>query len=176
MTETGTGRTLRCPNCDGKMREVERRGVVIDICTECRGVFLDRGELDALVEAIEQVDELYARQQQALPIAPAAPGRPGYQALQALVATLHRPPPAGTRRRSIRGTATRSSRSTWSQQQPAYGQPGHTPGKKDVVAEAMDLFQAVARERKHKGHGSGHYGGSSHKKHKKGGLADFFDF
>ena len=45
-------RTLRCPNCDGQMREVERRGVVIDICNECRGVFLDRGELDALVEAV----------------------------------------------------------------------------------------------------------------------------
>ncbi len=47
MTST---RQLRCPSCDGRMQEVDRRGVRIDICTECRGVFLDRGELDKLLD------------------------------------------------------------------------------------------------------------------------------
>lgn len=42
---------MRCPACDGPMREVERRGVRIDVCTECKGVWLDRGELDKLVAA-----------------------------------------------------------------------------------------------------------------------------
>jgi Zn-finger nucleic acid-binding protein len=170
MTETGTGRTLRCPNCDGKMREVERRGVVIDICTDCRGVFLDRGELDALVEAIEQVDELYAREQ--APPAPAA----GYQAPQAPpVAPGYAPPaaPGGYQTPQHHGHGYPQQPQQGYQPQPAYGQPSHGPGKKDVVSEAMELFQAVARERKHKGHSSGY---SSHKKHKKGGLADFFDF
>jgi uncharacterized protein len=172
MTETGTGRTLRCPNCDGKMREVERRGVVIDICTECRGVFLDRGELDALVEAIEQVDELYSRQQapQAPPPPPAAPVG-GYQAPQPPPGYTPPPAPGGYQTPQHQGHAYPQQPQHGYQQQPAYG---HAPNKKDVVAEAMDLFQAVARERKHKGHSS-HYG-SSHKKHKKGGLADFFDF
>lgn len=45
-----TDRTLRCPACDAPMRQVERRGVLIDICGDCRGVFLDRGELDKLLE------------------------------------------------------------------------------------------------------------------------------
>jgi Zn-finger nucleic acid-binding protein len=170
MTETGTGRTLRCPNCDGKMREVERRGVVIDICTECRGVFLDRGELDALVEAIEQVDELYARQQQAPPTAPSAPAAPGFQAPQSPPGYTPPPAPGGYQTPQHQGHGYPQQPQHGYQQQPAYG---HTPGKKDVVSEAMDLFQAVARERKHKGHSSGY---SSHKKHKKGGLADFFDF
>ena len=33
------------------MRRVERSGVVIDRCTSCGGVFLDRGELEHLVQA-----------------------------------------------------------------------------------------------------------------------------
>lgn len=33
------------------MRSYERNGVVVDQCTECRGIFLDRGELERLVEA-----------------------------------------------------------------------------------------------------------------------------
>ncbi len=33
------------------MRSYERNGVVVDQCTECRGVFLDRGELERLIDA-----------------------------------------------------------------------------------------------------------------------------
>lgn len=46
-------RELRCPSCDGPMNPVERRGVVIDLCRDCKGVFLDRGELDNLIDAAE---------------------------------------------------------------------------------------------------------------------------
>ena len=42
---------LTCPKCQGVMRSYERNGVTIDQCTECRGIFLDRGELDRLVDA-----------------------------------------------------------------------------------------------------------------------------
>jgi uncharacterized protein len=43
--------TLKCPKCGGEMRSYERNGVVVDQCTECRGIFLDRGELERLVDA-----------------------------------------------------------------------------------------------------------------------------
>jgi uncharacterized protein len=33
------------------MRTYERNGVHVDQCTECRGIFLDRGELDRLIDA-----------------------------------------------------------------------------------------------------------------------------
>jgi Zn-finger nucleic acid-binding protein len=33
------------------MRSYERNGVTVDQCTECRGIFLDRGELERLVDA-----------------------------------------------------------------------------------------------------------------------------
>ncbi|GIJ81047.1 hypothetical protein SAMN05443287_107120 [Micromonospora phaseoli] len=43
--------SLNCPKCHGEMRQYERSGVVIDQCGECRGIFLDRGELEKLFEA-----------------------------------------------------------------------------------------------------------------------------
>jgi Zn-finger nucleic acid-binding protein len=42
---------LTCPKCSGAMRSYERSGILIDQCTECRGVFLDRGDLDKLIDA-----------------------------------------------------------------------------------------------------------------------------
>lgn len=42
---------VRCPLCDVPMRELVRREVRIDVCPECKGVWLDRGELDKLLAA-----------------------------------------------------------------------------------------------------------------------------
>src|SRR3954454_2197499 len=42
---------LTCPKCHGTMRTYERNGVHVDQCTDCRGIFLDRGELDRLIDA-----------------------------------------------------------------------------------------------------------------------------
>lgn len=43
--------SLSCPKCASAMRPVERSGVVLDVCTGCRGVFLDRGELERIIDA-----------------------------------------------------------------------------------------------------------------------------
>jgi Zn-finger nucleic acid-binding protein len=48
---TNKGRDMTCPKCGGDMRRYERNSVDIDQCTECRGIFLDRGELERLVDA-----------------------------------------------------------------------------------------------------------------------------
>ena len=42
---------LKCPNCSGKMQEVRRHGVHIDYCPTCKGVWLDRGEIDKIVQS-----------------------------------------------------------------------------------------------------------------------------
>jgi uncharacterized protein len=42
---------LICPKCQGVMRSYERSGVTVDQCADCRGIFLDRGELEHLVDA-----------------------------------------------------------------------------------------------------------------------------
>ena len=43
--------TLTCPKCTSDMRSYERNRVHVDQCTGCGGLFLDRGELEALVAA-----------------------------------------------------------------------------------------------------------------------------
>jgi Zn-finger nucleic acid-binding protein len=45
---------LVCPKCGAPMRAYERNGITIDQCTECRGIFLDRGELEHLLGAEEK--------------------------------------------------------------------------------------------------------------------------
>ncbi|WP_229067338.1 zf-TFIIB domain-containing protein [Actinoplanes sp. DH11] len=42
---------MTCPKCHGEMRVYERSNVTIDQCTECRGIFLDRGELEKIFAA-----------------------------------------------------------------------------------------------------------------------------
>lgn len=43
--------SLVCPKCRGAMRTYERSGITVDQCGDCRGIFLDRGELERLVDA-----------------------------------------------------------------------------------------------------------------------------
>jgi Zn-finger nucleic acid-binding protein len=43
--------TMKCPTCpDSALVMSDRQGVEIDYCPQCRGVWLDRGELDKLIE------------------------------------------------------------------------------------------------------------------------------
>ncbi len=41
---------MKCPICDIDLQIAERQGVEIDYCSKCRGVWLDRGELDKIIE------------------------------------------------------------------------------------------------------------------------------
>ncbi|MFB9687190.1 zf-TFIIB domain-containing protein [Amycolatopsis plumensis] len=44
-------RGVICPKCQNQMRTVDKNGIHIDQCDGCRGIFLDRGELEAIVGA-----------------------------------------------------------------------------------------------------------------------------
>lgn len=48
---------LNCPVCRAPFKEVAKDGVLIDVCTECRGVWLDRGELDKLLDIARDKSE-----------------------------------------------------------------------------------------------------------------------
>ncbi len=39
-----------CPSCNTELKMSERAGIEIDYCPKCRGVWLDRGELDKIIE------------------------------------------------------------------------------------------------------------------------------
>ena len=41
---------MHCPNDRTTLQLMDRQGVEIDYCPQCRGVWLDRGELDKLIE------------------------------------------------------------------------------------------------------------------------------
>jgi uncharacterized protein len=59
---------MKCPTCpDATLVMAERQGVEIDYCPQCRGVWLDRGELDKLIERAAGA-----------PAPAAAPVQPGY--------------------------------------------------------------------------------------------------
>ena len=48
---------MKCPKCNIPLVMSERQGVEIDYCPECRGVWLDRGELDKILERSMQDNE-----------------------------------------------------------------------------------------------------------------------
>ena len=137
---------MTCPKCHGEMRVYERSGVTIDQCTECRGIFLDRGELEKLFEAEANWN---SRQAPAAPPRPAqAPG--GY-------APPAPPPPGGPY-------------APPAPPQPGYGQPAYPP-----AAAAYGTPQ-YGHGGGHHGHyrqqGYGHHG---HYRRRKSFLGELFD-
>jgi Zn-finger nucleic acid-binding protein len=56
---------MYCPLCAQLLQPVERQGVEIDHCPSCGGLWLDRGELDQLIQR-EAVRALLAGQQEIL--------------------------------------------------------------------------------------------------------------
>jgi Zn-finger nucleic acid-binding protein len=42
--------SMRCPRCDGSLKESKFEGVLIDTCEKCGGVWLDSGELQQLTQ------------------------------------------------------------------------------------------------------------------------------
>ena len=45
---------MRCPACDVELQIADRQGIEIDYCPKCRGVWLDRGELEKLLSAVAE--------------------------------------------------------------------------------------------------------------------------
>ena len=52
---------MKCPNCvDILLVMADKQGVEIDYCPNCRGVWLDRGELDKLLDKSKSVNAGYS--------------------------------------------------------------------------------------------------------------------
>jgi Zn-finger nucleic acid-binding protein len=73
---------LMCPNCHEGMKQINREGVQIDICPTCRGVWLDRGELEKILEMNRSEQESYEQPSAPAPVsaAPSPAPRPAYTA------------------------------------------------------------------------------------------------
>lgn len=48
-----------CPVCSTFMDEVSKTGILIDVCPKCKGVWLDRGELNQLLERVKEHQKEY---------------------------------------------------------------------------------------------------------------------
>ena len=114
--------TLTCPKCGSEMRNYERNQVHVDQCTGCGGLFLDRGELEALVNA-ETAYYQPPAQQTAPPQQAAAPQQTAYGQ------DPYRQPAA-----QHYGQAPRYSSSPGKGH---YGQPGHRR-RKSFLGELFD--------------------------------------
>ena len=64
---------MTCPNCGETLLMAERLKVEIDYCPKCRGVWLDKGELDKLLDIAAQETE------KAQPSVQQQPQQPNYQ-------------------------------------------------------------------------------------------------
>lgn len=42
--------SIKCPRCDGSLKEIKLEDVLIDMCDKCAGVWLDSGELEQLTK------------------------------------------------------------------------------------------------------------------------------
>jgi Zn-finger nucleic acid-binding protein len=51
-------RLICCPTCERVMEHRDRHGVDIDQCPACRGVWLDKGELDTIIQRSARFLEL----------------------------------------------------------------------------------------------------------------------
>jgi Zn-finger nucleic acid-binding protein len=75
---------MRCPVDNETLIMADRNGVEIDYCPKCRGVWLDRGELDKIIDRAAGV-----------PATPAAPGSgPEWTMAQPLGQPMYQPEPA----------------------------------------------------------------------------------
>jgi len=45
---------MKCPHCNVNLLMAEKQGVEIDYCPECRGIWLDKGELEKIIEKSAQ--------------------------------------------------------------------------------------------------------------------------
>ena len=67
---------MACPIDGTTLTMAERQGIEIDYCPTCRGVWLDRGELDKIIERSSRDDDDDRRPRAASP--PSPPPQPGY--------------------------------------------------------------------------------------------------
>lgn len=108
---------MKCPTDGSVLVMSERSGVEIDYCPTCRGVWLDRGELDKILERAAR---------ESAPAAPAAPAAPTY----------------GGRPSAPQGYAP-PAQDPYGQYDPRYGsQPGYDQGHRRKKKEhwLSDLF------------------------------------
>lgn len=50
---------MKCPICNIPLLLADKQGIEIDYCPQCRGIWLDRGELEKIIEKSAQQEKSY---------------------------------------------------------------------------------------------------------------------
>ena len=58
---------MNCPICNIPLAMADKQGIEIDYCPTCRGIWLDRGELEKIIERSNQPYQQQQQQQQGNP-------------------------------------------------------------------------------------------------------------
>ncbi|MEM4706943.1 MAG: zf-TFIIB domain-containing protein [Candidatus Methanomethylicaceae archaeon] len=53
---------LKCPVCQAELIEIQKYNVFIDVCKNCKGIWLDRGELEKIIE-LSKINSSLPKQQ-----------------------------------------------------------------------------------------------------------------
>ena len=69
---------MKCPVDNETLVMADRNGVEIDYCPKCRGVWLDRGELDKIIDRAAEAAPAQQAQQRTAPPPPAHGQHPGH--------------------------------------------------------------------------------------------------
>ena len=48
---------MLCPHCNTQMQEVTKTGVLLDVRPDCKGTWLDRGELEKILNRAREVEQ-----------------------------------------------------------------------------------------------------------------------
>ncbi len=48
---------MLCPHCTTQMQELTKTGVLLDVCPDCKGTWLDRGELEKILTRAREVEQ-----------------------------------------------------------------------------------------------------------------------
>jgi len=86
---------MKCPRCENSiLEERDRDGIVIDVCRECRGIWLDRSELERILARALREEQEQAGPQPVPPAPPPASAPPPAPASAPPPAPAYAPPPA----------------------------------------------------------------------------------
>lgn len=47
---------MKCPRCEVPLNEITKTGVLVDVCDKCRGMWLDRGELEKISSRLHELE------------------------------------------------------------------------------------------------------------------------
>lgn len=115
-----------CPECYIELKAANREGVEIDFCPQCRGIWLDHGELEKLIQRASQVPYQQSYQPP-----------PGYQQGAAPSYQSHQPPPM-------------QHHDPYAHQSHGHHQPSH--GHQPSIHDLKRLKHEYKHYKKHKHH------------------------